>query len=105
MKKWHYPFLAFLIIGTFIILSENRNSESGSGNGKASYRTASGLVFGTNYHATYLSDTDLQPEIENALAQVDKAPSAIRISREQPQQDTGMIRSSESGYSVSSRSV
>lgn len=75
MKKWHYPFLAFLIIGTFIILSENRNPESGKSNGKASYRTASGLVFGTSYHVTYLSDTDLQQEIEDALAQVDNALS------------------------------
>lgn len=75
MKKWHYPFLAFLIIGTFIILSENHNPEPGKSNGKASYRTASGLVFGTSYHVTYLSDTDLQQEIEDALAQVDNALS------------------------------
>ena len=32
-------------------------------------------MFGTSYHVTYLSDTDLQQEIEDALAQVDNALS------------------------------
>ena len=41
MKKWHYPFLAFLIIGTIIILSQSKPA-------KPEYRTAQGLVFGTS---------------------------------------------------------
>ena len=47
MKKWHYPFLAFLIIGTIIILSQSKPA-------KPEYRTAQGLVFGTRYNITYL---------------------------------------------------
>ena len=42
MKKWHYPFLAFLIIGTILILTHSRSEA------KQEYRTAQGLVFGTS---------------------------------------------------------
>ena len=68
MKKWHYPFLAFLIIGTIIILSQSKPA-------KAEYRTAQGLVFGTRYNVTYLYNADLQPDIEQTLALVDSALS------------------------------
>lgn len=69
MKKWHYPFLAFLIIGTILILTHNRNEA------KPEYRTAQGLVFGTSYHITYLYNADLQEDIEKTLALVDNALS------------------------------
>lgn len=68
MKKWHYPFLAFLIIGTIVILSQSKNEQS-------DYRKAQGFVFGTVYHVTYLYNKDLQPEIEAAMAKVDSALS------------------------------
>lgn len=68
MKKWHYPFLAFLIIGTIVILSQSKAEQ-------AQYRKAQGQVFGTFYHVTYLYDRDLQPEIEATMAQVDNALS------------------------------
>lgn len=68
MKKWHYPFLAFLIIGTVIILSQSKPA-------KPEYRTAQGLVFGTRYNITYLYNADLKPEIEHTMALVDSALS------------------------------
>ncbi len=65
MKKWHYPFLASLIIGTILILSGN----------KPVYRTSEGAVFGTFYHITYNYNQDLQAEIESSLAKVDSSLS------------------------------
>ncbi len=64
MKKWHYPFLAFLIIGTIIILTQSKPA-------KPEYRTAQGLVFGTRYNITYFYNQDLKPEIEHTMALVD----------------------------------
>ena len=68
MKKWHWIFLTFLIIGTILILSESKQEQP-------QYRTAQGLVFGTRYNVTYLYNADLKPEIEHTLAQVDSALS------------------------------
>ncbi len=68
MKKWHYPFLAFLIIGTIIILTQSKPA-------KPEYRTAQGLVFGTRYNITYFYNEDLKPEIEHTMALVDSALS------------------------------
>ena len=67
MKKWHYPFLAFLIIGTILVLRQ--------GNPKPEYRSADGLVFGTSYHITYLHNADLKPQIEHTMALVDSSLS------------------------------
>ena len=69
MKRWHYPFLAFLIIGTIVILTQSRNEA------KPEYRTAQGLVFGTSYHITYLYNADLKSDIEQTMAKVDNALS------------------------------
>ena len=69
MKRWHYPFLAFLIIGTIVILTQSRNEA------KPEYRTAQGLVFGTSYHITYLYNADLKADIEQTMAKVDNALS------------------------------
>ena len=69
MKKWHYPFLAFLIIGTILILSKSRRDAN------PEYRSVQGLVFGTRYNITYLYNDDLKPEIEKTLARVDNALS------------------------------
>jgi thiamine biosynthesis lipoprotein len=69
MKKWHYPFLAFLIIGTILILSKSRRDAN------PEYRTTQGLVFGTRYNITYLYNADLKPDIEHTLALVDSALS------------------------------
>jgi len=83
MKKWHYFFLAFLIIGTIIILSESRQS-------KPEYRYAQGLVFGTRYNITYLYNADLKQEIEKTLAHVDNALSMFN-----PESTISQVNNSE----------
>ena len=84
MKKWHYPFLAFLIIGTVIILTKSRNEAP-------EYRSAQGMVFGTTYHITYLYNADLKADIEQTLAKVDNALSMFN-----PESTISTVNSSES---------
>ncbi len=59
---WQLPFLTLLIVGTVLILRQQRNMP---------YQRIQGTVFGTVYHITYQGDKDLQPDIEKALSQVD----------------------------------
>ena len=84
MKKWHYPFLAFLIIGTIIILSQSKPA-------KPEYRKAQGLVFGTSYNITYLYNADLKDDIEHTLAGVDSALSMFN-----PESTISAVNNSES---------
>ena len=84
MKKWHYPFLAFLIIGTIIILSQSKPA-------KPEFRKAQGLVFGTSYNITYYYNADLQPDIEHTLALVDSALSMFN-----PESTISAVNRSES---------
>ena len=84
MKKWHYPFLAFLIIGTIIILSQSKPA-------KPEFRKAQGLVFGTSYNITYFYNADLQPDIEHTLALVDSALSMFN-----PESTISAVNRSES---------
>lgn len=70
MKKWHYPFLLFLIIGTIIVIRQNRPV----------YRSNEGSVFGTSYRITYLYNKDLKNDIEQSLAKVDGALSMFNDS-------------------------
>ena len=84
MKKWHYPFLAFLIIGTIVILSQSKPA-------KPEFRRAQGLVFGTSYNITYFYNADLQPDIEHTLALVDSALSMFN-----PQSTISAVNRSES---------
>ena len=67
MKKWHYPFLLFLIVATVIILAEN----------KPEYRTSQGAVFGTTYHITYNHNADLSTDITRVLKDVDNSLSTF----------------------------
>lgn len=67
MKKWHYPFLVFLIVATVIILAEN----------KSEYRTSQGAVFGTTYHITYNHNADLSTDITRVLKDVDNSLSTF----------------------------
>lgn len=83
LKKWHYPFLAFLIIGTILILSKSKQAAP-------EYRTAQGLVFGTSYHITYLYNADLSTDIEQTMASVDSALSMFN-----PQSTISAVNSSE----------
>ena len=84
MKRWHYPFLAFLIIGTILILSKSKQAAP-------EYHSAQGLVFGTRYNITYLYNADLKPEIEHTMALVDSALSMFN-----EQSTISAVNSSES---------
>lgn len=64
-KRWHLPFLLFLIVGSVIIISENRPT----------YRTQQGKIFGTLYTITYEHNADLQPQIVSAMQAVDNSLS------------------------------
>ena len=64
-KRWHLPFLLFLIIGTIIIVGQN----------KPTYRTQKGKIFGTLYTITYEHNEDLHPQIIEALQAVDASLS------------------------------
>lgn len=69
MKKklyWQVPFLLFLIIGTVVIVRQQRSTP---------YQHDEGQVFGTFYHITYQNDSSLNNEILAELAKVDDALS------------------------------
>lgn len=63
---WQLPFLLFLIVGTVIIVSQQRSMP---------YQHDKGMVFGTVYHITYQSKSNLQKDIEARLAEVDASLS------------------------------
>lgn len=63
---WQLPFLAFLVIGTVIIVSRQQSTP---------YQHDRGMVFGTMYHITYQSSKSLQKDIEAELAKVDASLS------------------------------
>ncbi|WP_298450851.1 FAD:protein FMN transferase [uncultured Prevotella sp.] len=59
-------FLIFLIVGTIIIVRQQRTMP---------YQHNTGFIFGTVYNVTYQSDKDLQKEIEAELKKVDESLS------------------------------
>lgn len=63
---WQLPFLAFLIIGTVLII-KNKNT--------APYQHNKGFVFGTTYSVTYQCDSDLTKQIQATLDDVDRSLS------------------------------
>lgn len=63
---WQLPFLVLLIVGTVLIIRQQRSTP---------YQKCTGLIFGTSYHITYQYDDDLQPEIEAQMKEVDAALS------------------------------
>lgn len=63
---WQIPFLTLLIVGTVLIIAQQRNPP---------YRHLQGKVFGTFYHITYQGADDLHPEIKKALDEVDNSLS------------------------------
>ena len=69
MKKrllWQIPFLALLIIGTVLIIRQQRSMP---------YQKCKGLIFGTTYSIVYQHDSDLHPDILARMQQVDSALS------------------------------
>ena len=69
LKKWHIPFLLFLIIGTYMALSRKGEIEN------VPYQHAEGAIFGTVYHATYQCDSSLNGKILSELQAVDQSLS------------------------------
>ena len=63
---WQLPFLTLLIVGTILIIRQQRNMP---------YQTNQGPVFGTFYTITYQADKDYHADIKAALLQVDSALS------------------------------
>lgn len=64
---WQIPFLLLLVIGTVIILKQGQEN--------INYQHDEGFIFGTVYHITYHSDTNLKKEIEAELKKVDQSLS------------------------------
>jgi len=63
---WQIPFLVLLIVGTVLIIRQQRNIP---------YQKSADKVFGTFYHATYQCDSDLTYSINQELAKVDQSLS------------------------------
>src|SRR5574344_610394 len=82
---WQLPFLAFLVIGTVIIVSRQQSTP---------YQHDRGMVFGTVYHITYQSSKSLQKDIEAELAKVDASLSPFNkrsiITAVNENRDTGV---------------
>lgn len=60
------PFLLFLIVGTVIIIMQQRNTP---------FQKSEGFVFGTTFHVSYQSNERLDQQITAELAKVDSALS------------------------------
>lgn len=72
MKKWHYPFLALLIVGTVLILGKSRRQNTPQHD--------TGFIFGTTYSIKYLYEKDLESEIRAEMMRVDQALSMFNDS-------------------------
>lgn len=66
IKRGQWLLLILLVVGTVLILRKSSNRD---------YYTNTGLVFGTVYKMTYLSDVNLHEEIKAELAKVDSSLS------------------------------
>ena len=65
---WQIVFLLLLVIGTVLIIRQQRNLP---------YQHNEGFVFGTVYHVTYQHNKDLQENIEAEMKKVDDALSTF----------------------------
>lgn len=63
---WQIPFLLLLIVGTVIIIKQQRSMP---------YQHDEGFIFGTIYHISYQYDTNLKEQIEAELKKVDQSLS------------------------------
>ncbi len=93
MKKkrliWQLPFLLLLIVGTVVIIRQQRSMP---------YQHDEGFIFGTVYHITYQSDDNLKNEIEAELKKVDQSLSPFnktsiisQVNRNEPIQVDAMF--------------
>lgn len=63
---WQLPFLVALIIGTVLIIRQQRQMP---------YQKTADFIFGTTYHVTYQCDSDLSRQIKEELLKVDRSLS------------------------------
>ncbi len=68
IRIWQIVFLLLLVIGTVLIIRQQRNLP---------YQHNEGFVFGTVYHVTYQHNKDLQEYIEAEMKKVDDALSTF----------------------------
>lgn len=68
IRIWQIVFLLLLVIGTVVIIRQQRNLP---------YQHNEGFVFGTVYHVTYQHNKDLQENIEAEMKKVDDALSTF----------------------------
>ena len=66
-RRWHLPVLAFLVIGSYLVVTRH--------NSPAPYQKNEGAVFGTFYHFTYQSPEDLHDSLRAELQKVDESLS------------------------------
>lgn len=66
LKKWQLPFLVFLIVGTVLIVRQQRS---------VPYQHNQGFIFGTVYNITYQCDSNLNNSIRAELERVDRSLS------------------------------
>ena len=69
LKKWHVPFLLFLIIGTYLAITRKEEAKD------IPFQYCEGAIFGTVYHATYQCDSSLNGKILEELQAVDQSLS------------------------------
>ena len=80
IKWWGWPLLILLIVGTVYIVcthnsGKNLTDEKATAWKSADIKRSEGSVFGTFYHITYQSASDLQPGIDQTLKNVDASLS------------------------------
>ena len=63
---WQLPFLTLLVVGTILIIRQQRSMP---------YQKSSDFIFGTTYHITYQCDSDLTQSIKTELLKVDASLS------------------------------
>lgn len=96
-------FLAFLIIASAVIIIRHRNGmqeerhlQPGTKVMEANYLSNEGSIFGTIYHITYENQTDLKPEIEEAMQAVDRSLSMFNKESIVTKINIGMSQQSDS---------
>ena len=63
---WQLPFLVLLIVGTVLIIRQQRSTP---------YQKSADFIFGTSFHVTYQCDSDLTESIKTELMKVDASLS------------------------------
>lgn len=95
LKKWHLPFLLFLAVGSYLIISQKKEE----GATDVPFQYSEGVIFGTTYHATYQCDSSLNGRILEELHAVDGSLSMFnpkstisRINKGESQETDSLLR-------------